>query len=46
MTSKSVEMPHQIEEQAEMCSHRKKGAIDAGLNCKEEIEAAHLFWIG
>ena len=41
-----VDATHKGKSQLYANSHRKKGAIDASLNCKEEIEAAHLFWIG
>ena len=41
-----VDATHKGKSQLYANSHRKKGAIDAGVNRKEEIEAAHLFWIG
>ena len=41
-----VDATHKGKSQLDANSHGKKGAIDAGVNCKEEIEAAHLFWIG
>jgi hypothetical protein len=41
-----VDATHKGKSQLYANSHRKKGAIDAGLNGKEEIEGAHLFWIG
>ena len=41
-----VDATHKGKSQLDANSQRKKGAIDTGVNCKEEIEAAHLFWIG
>ena len=41
-----VDATHKGNRQLTAHSHRKKGAIDAGLQSNEEIEAAHLFWIG
>ena len=41
-----VDATHKGNSQLTAHSHRKKGAIDAGLQSNEEIEAAHLFWIG
>jgi hypothetical protein len=41
-----VDATHKGKSQLYANSHRKEGAIDASVNSKEEIEAAHLFRIG